>query len=107
MMLWVVGIGCVRGLFANVATRWRSGGVIGSGWRRCTRASAAGATRWRSGGVTGEWLAQVYARHRGGREKVAIKVMQVPGDRREGVTEGGWRRCTRGTAAGARRWRSR
>lgn len=31
------------------------------------------------------WLAQVYAGHRGGREKVAIKVMQVPGDHRERV----------------------
>ncbi len=28
---------------------------------------------------------QVYAGHRGGREKVAIKVMQVPGDHRERV----------------------
>ncbi len=28
---------------------------------------------------------QVYAGHRGGREKVAIKVMQVPGEHRERV----------------------
>ena len=99
----MVGIGCVRGLFANVATR--------GGDREWLAQAYAGLRGWRDKvairGCDREWLAQVYAGHRGGRDKVAIKVMQVPGDHREGVTEGGWRRCTRGAAAGARRWRSR
>lgn len=75
----------VRGAPQLAQRGGQSRGATGGGWRRRTRATAADAKRWAIKGCDRGRLAQVYAGHRGGREKVAIKVMQVPGDHRERV----------------------